>query len=283
MLRVFLFFGLIYCGCLNAKHIKLNLQNAIKMHYVKASAKSLGAYQGLCMNMNLQNLGKDSLIVLVEAGRRLNSLDDTQQDILIVKEELIFLNKYQSKNFTVKGYCCQSSNRAPQLNAKYGLNQLADSDLVTVARYLNKNCFAKDIEQYAIWAISDKKPIANISNQNDTSNLALRKMLANLKGEKLPWYTILNTTYVSQRGDINTIATNLAAILKYNNDKEQYATLYIYDADDKHACLIKGEWLKQGNNLDYVINLPIKNLAKGKYNLVLQTRDREILKEDFEI
>jgi hypothetical protein len=283
MIRLFFFIFLINTLALQAKHIKLNLQNAIKQRLVKVSANSLGGYQGLCMNMRIQNIGKDSLLVLVEAGRCLNSIDDKQQDILIVKEELICLKQNQSKSFLVKGYCCQSSHRAPQLNAVYAPNQLADSSLVLVARFLNKNCFSKDIEQYAIWAISDKKPIANIPNKNDTSNLNLRQLLAKLKGEKLPWYTILNATYVSQTGDINTIPTNLVAILKYNNEQHAYATLTIFDANSHQVCLIKSEWLKQGNNIEYAINLPIKNLAKGKYNLVLQTREKEVLKESFEI
>lgn len=44
-----------------------------------------------------KNLTKDSLIILIEAGRKLNSLDDNYQDILIVKEELLGLRLSEEK------------------------------------------------------------------------------------------------------------------------------------------------------------------------------------------
>lgn len=266
-----------------ANHLKLNLQKALQQKLVKASAMSLGSYQDYCMNFNIQNLGKDSLIILVEAGRRLNSINEQEQDILIVKEELIALSNHQTKTLKLKGYCCQSSHRAPSLNAKYDLNKLGDSDLVSVARYLNKNCFNIDIEQHAIWAISDKKLTANISSQSDTNSLSLRQLVANLKGEKLPWYMIKNQSYISRNGEIHIIPTYLIANLKYNNDTEGYAMLSILDEKGNKTCLTKGEWLKLGSNINYAVNLPIKNLEKGKYKLIFQTRDREILTEDFEI
>ena len=79
-----------------AKHQKLNLQKALDNKLVKAKAVSLGGYQDYCMNLNLKSLTNDSLIIIVEAGRRLNSIDEKNQDILITKEEIIVLKKHES-------------------------------------------------------------------------------------------------------------------------------------------------------------------------------------------
>ena len=84
---------------LGANHLRMNLQNALDKKLVEAKVISLGGYQGFCINMALKNLTKDSLILLVEAGRRLNSLDDKNQDILIVKEQIIALKNKELKKF----------------------------------------------------------------------------------------------------------------------------------------------------------------------------------------
>ncbi|MEI6020009.1 MAG: hypothetical protein WCR21_02685, partial [Bacteroidota bacterium] len=219
---------ILICFQLQAHHQTYNLQKALNLHLVKASAKSLGGYQGYCIELSIENLGKDSLFILVEAGRRLIAGNNDEQDILVVKELLLPLRKYEKKALPIKGYCCQASKHAPSAQTPYALNHLADSDLVKVARHLNKNCFNSEIEQSAVWSISDKKPIANIPKLDDSSNLALRQLLANIKGEKLPWYNLYSSNYVSHYGQIIQIPQKLSGNLKYSNEENGYATLYVY-------------------------------------------------------
>src|SRR5688500_1919700 len=89
-----LIIALLTCSIrLNASHQKMHLQKALDLHLVKASCNSLGSHQGYCMNMHLKNLGSDSLIVILEAGRRLNSVEEKNQDILVIHEETILLGK----------------------------------------------------------------------------------------------------------------------------------------------------------------------------------------------
>lgn len=70
---------------------------ALEGKYVQTNFTSAGGYHGFCMNMRIKNLGTDTLFVLLEAGRRLNSVDDKNQDILIVKEELFVLGARMEK------------------------------------------------------------------------------------------------------------------------------------------------------------------------------------------
>ncbi|MBA3664541.1 MAG: hypothetical protein H0W61_10080 [Bacteroidetes bacterium] len=266
-----------------AKHQKLNLQKAMEQHLVKAKANSLGGYQGYCMNLNLISLSPDSLIVYIEAGRRLNSTDDKNQDILIVKEEIIVLSKLENKWVKVKGYCCQANNHSPSQNAKYDINTLADSSLVTLARYLNAGSFDAHVEQQAIWAISDKKPTANITMRNDSLSLPLRELVATLKGEPLPWYTVISRTYVFTSGVMENYPQLLRGKLNYSNDRDTYVTLFILDNKGKEVCLLKSQWMKAEVNGNYDLNVPVKSLAKGKYSIGLRTSDKELTKREFEI
>ncbi|MGZ3901790.1 MAG: hypothetical protein ACXVDC_15795 [Bacteroidia bacterium] len=268
---------------LEARHQKLNLQKAIEQHLVKAKALSLGGYQGYCINLNLTNQSPDSLIVVVEAGRRLNSMDEKDQDILIVKQEMILLGKLESKWTKVKGYCCQANNHSPSQNARYDVNTLADSALVFVARYLNSGSYDPHVEQQAIWAISDKKPTANITGKNDSLAISLRQLVATLKGEPLPWYTVISSTHVFASGAMENYPQLLRGKLNYSNPADNYVTLFILDKNGKEVCLLKSQWLKACSDSNYDLNVPVKGLAKGKYTIGLRTAEKEITKREFEI
>ena len=92
---------------------QMSLQRALDLKLVRALVKSLGSYHGFCMQMELKNLCSGPLLITVEAGRRLNSIDDKLQDILITGQQIIALKKQETRSFPVEGYCCQASNAAP--------------------------------------------------------------------------------------------------------------------------------------------------------------------------
>jgi hypothetical protein len=282
MNRIFFISLLMFTFQGNAKHQTLKLQRALELNMVKASAQSLGGHQEYCMKMNIKNLINDSLIIIVEAGRRLNSIDEQNQDILITKEEIIVLMKHEDKWFQVKGYCCQANNHSPSQNAKYAINNLADSNLVTLARFLNTGNFETSVAQNAIWAISDKKPTAQITAKNDSLLLPLRKLVANLKGEPVPWYTVISKTFVYQSGSMETFPLWLRGNLDYHNEKDCYTTLHVLNEKGLEVCQIVKQWTNTGGGkID--LNIPLKGLAKGKYTIELNTPERQLAKKEFEI
>ena len=265
-----------------AKHQKLSLQKALDQRLVKAKAVSLGGYQDYCMNLYIKSLINDSLIITVEAGRRLNSIDEKNQDILIMREEIIVLKKQEDKWFPVKGYCCQANNHSPSKNSIYDINKMADSSLVTLARFVSTRNFDNHVTQQAIWAISDKQPTAQIASKNDSLLLPLRMLVCNLKGEPLPWYTIISKTYVFPSGAIQNFPLFLRGKLNYNNDSECYTTLHVLDSKGIEVCQIVKQWTMPGTK-DYDLNIPVAGLAKGKYTIELNSPNKVLAKKEFEI
>ncbi|MBL7912867.1 MAG: hypothetical protein JNJ41_17520 [Bacteroidia bacterium] len=283
MVNKIIFCVLVMSLQLTATRQKMYLQKALDLKMVKAQVKSLGGYQGYCIKMDLKNLSNDSLIIIVEAGRRLNSIDEMNQDILITREEIIAMKKMENKSFDVKGYCCQASNHSPIAGAKYDVNKLADSSLVSLAKYLNASKFDKDIEQQAIWAISDKQSTANVASAKDSSFLPLKQLVANLKGEKLPWYSMITKTVLFAGGSMQTFPLYLRGKMNYSNEKEDYVSLYVFNEKGLPVCEIKSQWLLPCSNKEYDLNLPVKGLAKGKYFIELKTPEKQLAKQEFEI
>lgn len=267
----------------HAAHLSMNLQKAVDKKLVDVKITGKGGFQGYCLNMALKNLTKDSLIILVEAGRRLNSLNDKEQDILIVKEQIITLKMYELKNADLKGYCCQATNGSPSKGSKFEVNKLADSNLVYLARYLNANEFDKNAEQEAVWSLSNNRSAANITAPDDSLLQGLREKIAMIKGEPIPWYRIHSRKIVYSNGVIGIVNLTLRGDLSYSNDSENYATLSVVNEKGFPVCEIKSTWLKVAISGVYRLDLPIKGLEKGKYTVELRTPDKQLAQREFEL
>lgn len=282
MNRIFLITFTLLSLQILAKQQRMNLQKAIDLKLVNAKALSLGGYQDYCMKLHLKNLINDSLVITVEAGRRFNSLDEKDQDILITREEIIVLKKLEDKWVPVKGYCCQANNHSPSANSKYDVNKLADSNLVMLARFMNTRNFDGHVTQQAIWAISDGRPTAQITSKNDTLVLPLRELVAGIKGEPLPWYTIISKTMVYPSGAMETFPLWLKGKLNYTNDKECYTTLHVLNSKGIEVCQIVKQWTSVGTK-DYPLNIPVAGLDRGKYTVELKSTDKQLAAKEFEI
>lgn len=274
---------LLLSSTLKAGCLQITLQQALDRKLVEVNVTSLGGYQGFCMRMDVKNLWKDSLYVTVEPGRRLKPADAGNQDILVVKEELLRLKSREEKSAVLKGYCCEATDLSPARNAKYHVNKLADSSLVALAEFLNAHTFNQEAEQEAVWAISNNRSLANICAVNDSSVHQLREKAAAIKGEKLPWYMLVSKKHLYQNGVIAIINLRLHAAILYSESSQNYATLKVINASGVEVCAIKSEWLQAGINKTYMLELPVKHLEKGKYTVMLQTVSREIFRNEFEL
>jgi hypothetical protein len=267
-------------GFLQAK-TKVSLKQAFDKKIIKAKAVCKG---GLELNYSVTNLLKDSLLIVIPAGWRFNSDAGKKdyQDILVAHEEVLALRAMETKNFEVKGYCCEATKGGPVAGAPYTPGKLADSSLVQLARYLNANKADKNAEQYSVWAISDHKETANITSANDSLAALLRAFVAGIKGEPLPWYTLLKRARVTAMGDVQDQPVRFKADITYAVSKTCYSFCYIVDDKGNKVSGIFGTWL-QPENTDYKASFNVAGLKKGEYRLILENKDSTLFEREFKI
>lgn len=280
-----LIFSLALCGCFNNyAHVKkMELNKALKSNFIRVEAKSLGGHQGYCVGLTITNLTKDSLQISLEPGTLLKALEEKYQDILVTKQETIRLKRLEKKSQTVLGYCCQASDCSPRIDSKFSVGFHSDSNLVTLARYLNTNPSATDVEQHAIWAISNKHVTANIISNNEKTNMPLLQLVSALKHEELPWYQIRTRTRVYKSGAIEVIPIELSGELTYTISQKAYASLSIKNKSGQKVCYIKCQWLETGPNRKYDLKVPLQGLTKGEYTIELNSNGNELANRKFEI
>ena len=267
---------------LQAKRNRVTLESALKKNLVKTCLQSKGGHSGFCVNMNIKNTSPDSLEVLIEAGRKLNSIDPTEQDLLVVKEERVALNRGEDKTVTLKSYCCQMSNHSPKPGSSYDLRAVWDTNLVKVARYLNNSNYNSSEEQEAVWAISEGRSAASVTGKDDSTTLQLRRFIASVKGEVLPWYTVSSHTRVQKSGEIVSRAIVLRGLLTCTASVQQYAYMQLLDEDGKIVAQVTGNWYYPGQNEQFV-DLPLNGLVHGNYRLQIVSDKEVILNQKIEI
>lgn len=283
MFRLILVMAL-FSSMKGSAHVKkFELNKALKQNVVRVEANSLGTYSGYCVKLIITNLTKDSVQICVEPGTRLKALEEKYQDILVTKQEIITLNKQEQKTQSVKGYCCQASDCSPALDSKFSVGFHPDSNLVTLARYLNMHQEDSDAEQHAIWAISNNHATANIRGDSATTANPLLQLVSALKNEELPWYQICTRTKIYKSGNIEVIPLTLHGELDYTAQKEEYATLIIKNKSGQQVCFIKSQWLQVGAQKKYSLNIPLQGLPKGEYRIELKSNGNEIASRKFEI
>ena len=259
----------------------VTLQKALEQRYISANALCTG---GLELRYTVSNLLNDSLFVSVPAGWRFNSDagKSDYQDILITRQEVLVMKARETRRFTMKGFCCEASKSGPVAGVPYTAGKMADSSLVFLARYLNSHPIDPNTQQYAVWAVSDRRETANITHKNDSLAGELRSFVAGIKGEPLPWYTLLKKAVVTASGDVNDYPVRFNASIPYAVARECYSYCYLVDAKGNTVSEIFGKWLQpQGN--DYRASFNVAGLKKGEYRLILESKEASLFERSFKI
>jgi hypothetical protein len=175
-----------------AKKDTISVEKAFNNKLIKLTIMGKGGHQGACITMNIKNEFNDSMLLFIEAGRRLDSKDSTEQDIFVVKDIFIPLASNQEKLVDVTGFCCQANNHAPKVKSIFGVGKLADKNLYELGRYLNKNQLNNSLIQNAVWCISDNHEVASIIDDGTEEVAKLRKFITKLKNlpTEYGWYSI---------------------------------------------------------------------------------------------
>lgn len=257
------------------------IQKAFDKKYITAKAV---CKSGLELNYLVTNLLKDSLVIFVPAGWRFNSNagKEDYQDILLAHDELLVLKPKEHRTFKVKGYCCEATKTGPKSGVPYTVGKMADSSLVNLARYLNTHKVDSNTEQYSVWAVSDGKETANITHHNDSIASLLRTFVARLKGEPLPWYTLLKRAKITGSGEVHDHPVKFKANINYALAEKCYSYCYIIDANGQKVSQIFGKWLLPENN-EYEATFSVAGLQKGEYKLVLEGKNVPLFEKAFKI
>ncbi len=241
-----------------------SIEEAEKKGLIKLSIKGKGGHLGNVIEMKIKNLTTKKIDLKIEAGRILDSKNNSEQDIMLTKSQELIMAPNQLQTLNLFGMCCQAHNASPQSNSDYKVGKLADTTLIKLACFIDKNKYHSSYTaQQAVWTISDNNSLASISDGDAEMVNSLRNYVSKITGRPIPSY---NITYRQENArDLLGRATKIEGIFDYSFTANCHATLAIYDSQGHLVQLIfenisheKGEY-----NLFYTFRT--RNLPKGTY------------------
>lgn len=263
-------FGLSFAG--NSKII--DIREAVKSGWITLSVEGNGGHTGKTIRLKVQNLKKRKFQVFVPAGLIFASVDSTEQDLIIIQERLLALNKKQKRTFTLYGMCTQSGNRSPQEKSLFILSEEEPSDdLMKLTAYIDKNALRTQAAQYAIWAVTDNKRVENIREPD------LAIYTAELLGKPIPAYYIRHARQ-SRPGQMafvdNPVTIN--GTFKYTSDEMRTVSFGMYGEGGKLLYSVFENQAQKSGHHKFKFLFEVRNIPKGKYYARLMS-EGEVLEE----
>jgi len=257
---------------------ELNIQEAAKKGLVKLVIKGKGGYTGDVIEMKVLNNTNEPLRLSLNSGLKLDSKDEGQQDILVTKDQEIYLGAKQLRSFSVFGMCCQAHNSAPVKNSVYTLAGSVDTNLVKLAGFIDKNNYSSSYTaQQAVWVISDNNSIASIVDGSQEDVNKLRKFVSKITGRTIPIYNVFyrQENSADLRGEVNRIEGTFSYSLADND----HVTIGIYDTSGKLVQLLFRERPHESGDYKLFYTFKTKDLPNGTY-YARMSADGAVVKEE---
>lgn len=252
---------------------KIDIREAIKSGMIKVEPVGNGGYQDRCLKLKVENLQKKSLEVYVPAGLVFHSVDSNAQDLIIIQERMLVLEKFQQRSFSVYAMCIQAANMSPFKDALFTMGKLTEGHLLELVRYIDEQNIRTSPAQFAIWAVTDDKRIENIRHPE------LAIFTANLLGKPVPKYFIQHDQ--NNRPGQTAFQSRPAVIdgtFKYKTERDRVVSFGLYDAAGTllHEGF-KDQMQKQGTH-KFKFQFEVRNIPPGKYYARLIS-EGEVLEE----
>ncbi len=153
-----------------------------------------GIHYGKCLVIVLQSKIDSIVLLRLDCGTQLLPEDSSVQTMIVTHEAILALYPKQTYATRLYAMCGQLHDKAPTSMDIFKVGELADSNVVKIANYLNDNYIQSMVGQHAIWAYTDNSTFEDLKPYGaDTISIAMTKgILTNLKVEtKLTPKTLL--------------------------------------------------------------------------------------------
>jgi len=256
---------------------KMSLEDAARKGFVKLTIKAKGGHTGDVIDMKITNLTNRVLPLKLEAGRKLDSQKQTEQDILVTQAQDFVLAVGQQKNLSVRGMCCQAHNSSPDKNTPYSIGKMADSTLIKIARFIDSSkYYTSTSAQCAVWCVSDNESLGAIANGSGEEVSPLQKYVSKITGRPIPKYSL---TYNGDDNNVLGRVTKIDAMFHYVLDENSKVALAIYDSNGKLIQMVMPDKGHEKGEYKVFYTFKTKDLERGTYYARL-TENGSVMKEE---
>lgn len=235
-------------------------------------------FNAQCLSFDLSNLTSDTLCILLESGKKLNS---GNQNVFIIKSNVICIPPHQT--LVKSGYVFYYENPTSTLiNGSSASNELTAEKWRKLSKVINENDYSINTIQAAIWCITDNHPVNSITSEDMKNIQLLRRVVSEIQKNELPWY------YITFHEDTTVLYsekhTNVIGNIEFYVQSSTIITINIRNKQNEvMTTLIKESAVGPGNH-KFSVNASVSLWSKGEYAVyVYEDYSKVICRKTFEL
>ncbi len=269
---------------LNKDVASITIKEAMSKKIINVDFISNGNYQGNSIIMKIKNNKSNALRIVIPSGSYFQSENEDEQDLVTPTDQFFTLAPGSNTSKIINGYCCQATNKCPKESKKFKLVDKEIPLMNQLSALIKNKKFDNSIIQDAIWSISDKKPLSNISSPVNSSEIKkLREDLASITGLKNDWFDSPQQRTIDIYGNINretvSIHGNLELIIPTDGQLHQE----VQDSTGKVLMKSNQKFAVKKGKLTYYFNVKVNGWQKGNYSVKLFNNSKIIHEQSFEV
>lgn len=265
----------------------INLEQAIQQKKVSFSAKgkagAANSHYGKCLQMTLKNQTSHPLNVSLEIGRLLVPKDSNVQNMLVTKPIDFVLLPGKELTKDVYAMCAQRHDGSPSSSTDFSSGRMGNDKLQKIAQFIDNYNLHNDAGQAAVWSVSDRKPVWEISMNDTAMQHKLRNYVASVTG--LPVKPVFSRE-VSSLHAVNPGEYIDAAVYKttcsfeYSLAYASSVSLKVYNRDNRLVKeVLRNQPMPAGETITKVL-LSTRELPAGIYRLVLSIGNEQTITQN---
>lgn len=133
-----------------------------------------GVHYGKCMAIVLRSKIDSFVLLKLDCGTMLTPTDSSVQEMLVTHNAVFPLYPGQTYSTRFYAMCAQLHNKAPSIETTFRIGEMADSNLLKIANYLDVNYVQNMLGQHAVWAVTDQADFGELKNYGADSNSIIK-------------------------------------------------------------------------------------------------------------
>ncbi len=270
---------------------EISIHDAVNKKLIQIEASSTGSHSGEAIKLLIKNLSNKSCKINIPAGTMFVADINEEQNIFVPNSSVVLLKGNENKNLIVEGYCSESSDQSPAPNSTFKLTFTDNKNLIKLTQLMKDKKLSPSIKQEAVWCAANGDGLSNLNLDNDVQTASngedirsLREAIASEMNIPNNWYNTQRRTEVNENREIVYTPVEVRGKI----------SIYVNKACDVSQKVMneKGEVVDNGLtpfhvpralNMTYEFSLKVSGWEKGKYFVIVNAGEKEILKQEFEI
>ena len=266
----------------NSTATKMSIFDALKSKSIGASIVSNGKHNGNSVDLKITNLTNQYIELIIPAGTKYSTAADDEQTLIQIEDKFIALQPKQTYTGNAAAFCTEASDRCPTSSSAMTISKNTNPKFTELSEYIKGKSIDKSTFQDAVWAISDGYSVSNISAEDQVS-IDFRKKVADITGQKNPWFNSPQSVTVDDRGNFNMETVLIAGQLEFMCNKGTMVHQDIYKSTGEAVLISDKTMQARYGNVKYRFQMQVKGWEKGDYYIKLHDGTTEITRYEFSV